>query len=133
MIKAVVRSNENGRIFLTHKELLGTWDENSAEFRTGETVSGIVRSVEDYGIFVELAPNLAGLAEPKDGVRAGQRVSAYIKAVIPEKMKVKLVIVDTCGECDQPEPFRYFIDSGHIERWKYSSDRSSRNTGTIFA
>ena len=133
MIKAVVRSNENGRIFLTHKELLGSWDENSAEFRTGETVSGIVRSVEDYGIFVELAPNLAGLAEPKDGVRAGQRVSAYIKAVIPEKMKVKLVIVDTCGECDQPEPFRYFIDSGHIDRWKYSSDRSSRNTGTIFA
>ena len=35
---------------------------------TGETVGGIVRSIEPYGIFIELAPNLAGLAEPRENV-----------------------------------------------------------------
>lgn len=131
-IKAVVKSKDNGRIFLSHKELLGTWDENTARFSAGETVSGIVRSVENYGIFVELAPNLAGLAEPKEGVAAGQRVSVYIKAVIPEKMKVKLIIVDVCGKSDTPDSFGYFIRSGHIDNWKFSSSASPKCIGTVF-
>ena len=42
--------------------MLGTWAENAALFSPGQTVTGVVRSVEDYGIFVELTPNLAGLA-----------------------------------------------------------------------
>lgn len=54
-------------------------------FSTGETVGGIVRSIEPYGIFIELAPNLAGLAEPRENVRVGQAASVYIKALIPEK------------------------------------------------
>ena len=48
-IKAVVKSIENGRVSLTHKELLGTWEENAQNFKIGETVAGIIRSVEDYG------------------------------------------------------------------------------------
>ena len=44
-IKAIIKSIENGRISLSHKELLGTWEENAANFSPGETVSGIVRSV----------------------------------------------------------------------------------------
>jgi len=71
-IDAIVSAaEESGRIYLTHRELLGTWEENASEFAPGQTVTGIVRSVEDYGIFVELAPNLAGLAEPVPGVSAG--------------------------------------------------------------
>ena len=65
LIWAVVRSvdRDSGRIVLTMQELLGTWTENAARFEPGQTVAGIVRSVEEYGVFVELAPNLAGLAE----------------------------------------------------------------------
>ena len=56
-IRAIVKScDELGRITLSHRELLGTWEENSAAFKAGETVPGIVRSVEKYGIFVELTP-----------------------------------------------------------------------------
>ena len=77
-IKAIVTSNDNARICLTHKELLGNWEENVSLFRAGETVAGTVRSVEDYGIFVELAPNLAGLAELRDGVYAGLIIIATI-------------------------------------------------------
>ena len=52
-IKAAVKSidYETGRIYMTHKELLGTWSENAAAFSVGQTVSGIVRSIESYGIF----------------------------------------------------------------------------------
>ncbi len=132
MIKAVVKSNDNSRICLTHKELLGSWEENAAFFSAGETVSGIVRSVEDYGIFVELAPNLAGLAEPKENIRAGQNVSVYIKALIPEKMKIKLIIVDACDDSISTSELHYFSDCDHINSWKYSTESSGKNIGTDF-
>lgn len=131
-IKAVVKAVENGRICLTHKELLGTWEENAERFEVGGTVTGIVRSVEEYGIFVELAPNLAGLAEPKEGISVGQTVSVYIKAVIPEKMKIKLIVVDVSDEIAKPTENEYFTDAAHIDKWLYSSPCSSRKTGTSF-
>ncbi len=126
-IRAVIRSvEENGRITLSHRELLGNWEENAALFNVGETVSGIVRSVEDYGIFVELAPNLAGLAEPKEGVRPGQLASVYIKNLLPEKMKVKLIIVDAFDGPSQPEPLRYYWLGGHMDQWVYSPAEARR-------
>lgn len=131
-IKTVVRSRNNERVFLSHKELLGTWEENAYDFHTGDTVPGIVRSVEDYGIFVELAPNLAGLAELRDDVSPGQHVSVYIKAVIPDKMKIKLIIVDVCGTRSPDHKLKYFIKNDHIDLWKYSTDGSGKITETVF-
>lgn len=132
LIKVVVKNVENGRIFLTHKELLGTWEENAEKFKAGETVPGVVRSIENYGVFVELTPNLAGLAESKEGISVGQSVSVYIKAIIPEKMKVKLIIVDICGEYAPPKEIEYFINSDHIDHWKYSTENSDKNISTSF-
>ena len=132
-IKAVVKTIENDKITLSHKELLGTWRENADMYAMGETVTGIVRSVEEYGIFVELSPNLAGLAEVKDGVEAGNMVSVYIKAIIPEKMKVKLIIVDNfTTENKKPLPYKYFDDSNHIDSWVYSTEECSKNIRTDF-
>ncbi len=132
MIKAIVRSNEDSRICLTHKELLGSWLENASGFEAGETVSGIVRSVESYGIFVELAPNLAGLAESRENISPGMHVSVYIKAIIPEKMKVKLVIVDICDEHDGPYSLNYRFNGKHIDKWIYSSDLAEKTIETVF-
>lgn len=131
-IKAVVRSRDGSRICLSHKELLGTWQENASLFNTGETVSGIVRSVEEYGIFVELAPNLAGLAELRDDIEPGQNVSVYIKAIIPEKMKIKLVIVDVCEDIQTDSTYRYFTDTEHFDRWDYAPECSGRKIFTDF-
>lgn len=119
-IKAIVKSNENGRVCLSHKELLGTWEENAGLFSIGETVSGIIRSVEDYGAFIELTPNLAGLAELKEGLLPGMQVSVYIKNIIPSKMKIKLIVIDTFTNEDIPEIPRYFYHSNHIDKFHYS-------------
>ena len=132
-IHAVVKSIESGygnitgdKITLSHKELLGTWAENAANFTVGETVAGIVRSVESYGVFVELAPNLAGLAELRENVKVNQQASVYIKAIIPEKMKIKLIIVDICDYNYINHTYDYFIDSGHLNRWVYSTPESDK-------
>ncbi len=132
-IYAVVKSIEpDGKITLSHKELLGTWKQNAETFHIGETVSGIIRSIENYGVFVELTPNLAGLAEPKEGVSIGQHASVYIKNLIPEKMKVKLIIIDSFhAQYSQKEP-KYFIESDHIDKFVYSPQESQKLVETIF-
>lgn len=133
-IFAAVRSiGDDGRITLTHKELLGTWEENAATLSVGETVPGIVRSVEKYGIFVELSPNLAGLAEFSEGVEVGSHAGVYIKSIIPSKMKIKLTVVDSF-KADYPiEEPKYFIRSGHIDRWQYSPDGSEKMIESVFS
>ena len=132
-IYAVVKSTDDlDRICLSHKELLGSWSENAAMFSAGQTVAGIVRSVEEYGIFVELAPNLAGLAEPKDGVCEGQHASVYIKSIIPEKMKVKLIIVDSFDADYEENDIRYFVENKHMDTFRYSPDCSGRIIETNF-
>lgn len=131
-IKVIIKSLEGGRIWLSHKELLGTWLDNAQMFKTGETVSGIVRSVEDYGIFIELTPNLAGLAEPRPNVRPGQHASVYIKAIIPDKMKVKLIAVDVFDAEYHAEKLKYFVTDRHISHWVYTPENSSKVIETIF-
>lgn len=127
--------DERGRIFVSARELLGSWAENAALFTEGETVRGIVRSVESYGIFVELTPNLAGLAEFKEDVREGQTAAVYIKSIIPEKMKIKLIIIDAHDTPISPEPLEYFIDTErceHISSWTYSPSSCKRIIETVF-
>lgn len=132
-IKAVVRSiDENGRITLSHRELLGTWEENAGAFHSGETVTGIVRSVEPYGVFVELSPNLAGLAEYAEGVEVGQSASVFIKSINPEKMKIKLIIVGTDSFACENRNYKYFIDSGHLDFWRYSPCNCTKIVETLF-
>ena len=101
-----------GRINLTHKELLGTWQENAQNFSVGETVVGVVRSVKDYGVFIELSPNLSGLAEYREDLRPGDRVSVYIKAIVPERQKVKLIVIRTLPQDVPLPPLHYYKTSG---------------------
>ena len=132
-IKAVVKSIDSaGRITLSHKELLGTWEQNAALFSVGETVPGIVRSVEKYGIFVELTPNLAGLAEFSEGIEPGCHAGVYIKSIIPSKMKIKLIIVDSFAADYPAEPPKYFLDEGRIDRWLYSPPESEKIIESVF-
>ncbi len=139
VIKSIDR--EGGRIYVSLRELLGTWEENAARFSAGQTVTGIIRSVESYGVFVELAPNLAGLAELREGSadelrgKIGHPAAVYIKSIVPDRMKVKLILIDT--DCTQA-PSRalpYFISPAstrHISRWVYSPASAQRLVESVF-
>lgn len=124
-----------GRVHLTHRELLGTWLENAQRFSPGETVSGVVRGNEDYGVFVELSPNLSGLAERKEGVSSGDGVSVYIKSILPEKMKVKLILIDKLEKAPSTliRPEDYQITQGRLQHFLYSPPgKEGRLTETVF-
>ncbi len=136
-LKVVVKSidYETGRVYASTKELFGTWQENADNYQAGQTVFGIVRSIESYGIFVELAPNLAGLAELKEGVEVGDGCAVYIKSIMPEKMKIKLVIIDTYDQIPIDKKKYYFVDTdkvSHISSWRYSPPSSQKIVEQIF-
>ena len=142
-LPVVIKSmdKESGRVTLSLRELLGTWEENAARFEAGQTVFGILRSVESYGAFVELAPNLAGLAELRGFTReellgaVGEAVSVYIKSICPERMKVKLVLIDFCKGVREVEKMRFFVDpeaTPHLSRWIYSPPGSQKTVESCF-
>lgn len=111
---------ELGRVLLSHKELLGTWSENAACLEAGMTVPGYVRSIKDYGVFIELFPNLSGLAEPKEGLREGDRVSVYIKSIFPDRHKIKLRVLERLPQEEIPPSLPYFHRSGKLLNWQYT-------------
>jgi len=139
VIKSIDR--ESGRIFVSMRELLGTWLENASGFEVGQTVAGIVRSIESYGVFIELAPNLAGLAEIREGTNdrsiavVGEYVAVYIKSIIPDKMKIKLVMIDSYRGAIPPKKLKYYVDCEkvvHLSHWRYSPVGASKVIESIF-
>ena len=104
-------------------------------------MAGILRSIESYGIFVELAPNLAGLAELRDerlpslDLSVGRSAAVYIKSIIPERMKIKLILIDTHQNIGEISPMRYFVDCENVprmDRWRYSPECAGRIIETVF-
>ena len=132
----------SGRIYTTLRELLGTWEENASRFSVGQTVTGILRSVEPYGAFIELAPNLAGLAEihgEKHAVelraQIGRGAAVYLKSILPERMKIKLVLIDSGFPAPRPKALPYFVDpvaTLHLSAWVYSPRESKKLVETRF-
>ena len=110
---------EYERFYLSHKELLGTWLENAAAFSPGDTVTGIIRDIREYGAFIELTPNLSGLADLKAWMEPGHQVSVYIKSIRSDGHKIKLQAIQDLGDAPPPSPPRYFITDGTVENWVY--------------
>lgn len=117
---AILSVNDDaGQLSLTGRELFGTWEENAAAFRPGQTVTGIVRSIMPYGLFVELTPNLSGLCEPDSRASIGDAVSVYIRSIQEERHKIKLNILEILPPGTALPWTEYFITSGHLDRWEY--------------
>ena len=138
-VKSIDR--ESGRIYVTLRELLGTWEENASQFEAGQTVTGIIRSVESYGVFIELSPNLAGLAELREDsaedlrTRIGCRAAVHIKSIVPDRMKVKLVLISVCEPSAPSHALTYYIDphsTPHLSRWQYSPENARKMVETRF-
>ena len=77
------------------------WDRVRKQFRQGSVVQGTVDAIEDYGAFVELAPNVRGmvhvseLAErrvnhPRDVVSIGDEVKVAVLEVDSRRRRLRL-------------------------------------------
>ena len=100
--------------------------ETEVAFSEGDTVRGTVRGVMDYGCFVELAPNLSGLTDQREDLREGDGVSVTIRSIRPERMKIKLQVIEVLPPAEPPETLPYWITDGVLDRWVYSPANCER-------
>lgn len=134
-LKVVVNHvDENYRVELTHKELLGTWEEEAASFNEDDVTYGTVLSVEEYGVFVRLSQNLSGLADVTElELKPGDLVSVRIQSIQNRNMKIKLTIIDKVGTAaDKPMRFKYYITEPHIKDWVYSTATAKKHIESHF-
>ena len=94
-IEVVVKKYDRntGRIELSYKQLLGTFEENVKDLKEGDIVEGTVRNRLKTGVFVELKPNVIGIADHVNGIEANQKVLVSIRKINLEKKKIKLIII----------------------------------------
>lgn len=94
-IEVIVKKydRDTGRIELTYKELLGTFEDNIKDLKEGDIVEGVVRNRLKSGVFVEIKPNVVGIAEHVNGIETNQKVLVSIKKINIEKKKIKLIII----------------------------------------
>lgn len=129
----IKEKQDNNRIQVTHKELLGTWLEEAEKFKMDDVVQGTVLSVEDYGVFVRLSQNLSGLTEPtKYEVEPGDRVMVRVNMILKNSMKIKLDIVEKLPFEQEKLKFVYKQTEGHIDEWNYSVDTAKKKITTVF-
>jgi len=94
-IEVIVKKydRDTGRIELTYKELLGTFEDNVKDLKEGDIVEGVVRNRLKSGVFVEIKPNVVGIAEHVNGIETNQKVLVSIRKINIEKKKIKLIII----------------------------------------
>jgi small subunit ribosomal protein S1 len=76
-IEAEVISLEGSKIFLSAKKLMkDPWEEASAKYKVGQTVSGTILKVNPFGLFVKLDEDIHGLAHASQlGLNLNQKIS----------------------------------------------------------
>jgi small subunit ribosomal protein S1 len=105
-IEAVVLSidRENERFSLGLKQLMADpWDEIPNKYRVGDKVTGKVTNITDFGAFVELEPDIEGLAHvselskgkvsnPAEVVQVGEIIEAMVINVDRRERRIGLSI-----------------------------------------
>lgn len=103
------------RIQLTHRELLGTFDELTCRLKPGQ----IRRGIWCRAGCVELAPNLLASVRGGSGQTGG---AARVRITRIDRMKCTLSasFVDD-ALCETPPNFTYYITNGRIKHWSYGN------------
>ena len=65
-------------------------------------------------------------------MRPGQQASVYIKSLLPDKMKVKLIIIDAFDADYAAPPIKYFYTGAHMDAWQYSPAGCQKRVTTSF-
>ncbi|SFS81819.1 30S ribosomal protein S1 [Paenibacillus sp. BC26] len=114
-----------GKISLSIKAAQpGPWESTNGQFNVGDIVTGTVRRIVSFGVFVEIAPGVEGLvhisqlahrhvATPNEVVKEGQEVKAKILDFNPAEKRVSLSIKETEEAPEQaPDQKRERSDRG---------------------
>jgi len=104
-----------GKISLSIKAAQpGPWETTGDKFNVGDIVTGTVRRIVNFGVFVEIAPGVEGLVHisqlahrhvttPHEVVKEGQEVKAKVLDFNPAEKRVSLSIKETEEAPEQPE------------------------------
>lgn len=107
------------RIALGLKEVAANpWNKVSDKYKAGDTVTGTVAKLMDFGSFVELEPGVEGLVhiseisedrilKPSDVLKTGDKVTVKILEINKETQKISLSIKDAKNKT---EDFSQFLD-----------------------
>lgn len=112
-LKVIGVDMENVQVTLSLRALLPSiWEEIEKKYPLGEKVRGKVKKILDYGILVELEPEVIGfvhlsemswrksIKHPSEIVREGDYVDAIVLGIDKEKGKISLGMKQT-----QPDPW----------------------------
>lgn len=123
---------ERRRISLGMKQCkVNPWEEFSAQFKKGDKVSGAIKSITDFGVFIGLPGGIDGLVHLSDlswnetgeeavrRFKKGDEVEALVLAIDTERERISLGIKQLSGD-----PFTVFASS---------NDRGSMVTGKVKA
>ena len=71
-------------------------------------------------------------AKSKEGVKVGEQTSVFIKSIIPERMKIKLIIIDTFKYEYNPKEPEYMYQGNHIDTFLYSPENCDKTVISTF-
>lgn len=121
---------EERRLSLSIKQLKPSpWDIVSHRYTVGQKISGRVKTITDFGIFVGLSEGVDGLIHisdlswtkhikhPSEVLRKGQKIEAIILSIEPEKERIALGLKQL-----EPDPWLHDIP----ERFKLGSEVKGR-------
>ncbi len=140
----ILEIKEGGkRIALGMKQLeADPWDEAGSRVATGQTVSGKIVRLTDFGAFVELLPGVEGLLHvsqmskerlrrPQDAVQMGQQITVRVQNVDTKQRRISLTRFDERGALIGSEDS---VESGLIDEMlqRNSGAKASTNLGSLF-
>ncbi|MFQ6760082.1 MAG: 30S ribosomal protein S1 [Alphaproteobacteria bacterium] len=121
-VKVIQFDPETHRISLGAKQLEDDpWETASRAFNVGDTVSGRVASITDYGAFIDLGNNIEGLVHmselswtnknihPSKVLSVGQDVNVVVLDIDQEKRRISLGYKQL-----QPNPWKQFAETHNV-------------------
>lgn len=121
-VKIIQFDRETNRISLGAKQLAeDPWDSASRAFNVGDTISGKVSSLTDYGAFIDLGNNIEGLVHmselswtnkninPNKVLNIGQEINVVVLGIDQEKRRISLGYKQL-----QSNPWKAFAESHNV-------------------
>ena len=121
-VKVIQFDAESHRISLGMKQLEeDPWETASRAFNVGDTVSGKVSSLTDYGAFIDLGNNIEGLVHmselswtnknihPSKVLQNGQDVTVTVLGIDQDKRRISLGYKQL-----QPNPWKQFAETHNV-------------------